>query len=66
MHAVELEQMGGGVGAALGLVDLDHAEAGIAEGGAQRQAAHPSETVDSYAYRHHLLPNVSIPETGSV
>ena len=60
VHAVELEQMSGGFRAALGFVDMDHAEVGIAERGAQRQAAHAPETIDSYAYRHRLLHNLSI------
>src|SRR5208337_1935698 len=56
MDAVELEQMGGGIRAAFGLVDMDHRKRGISERGPQREAAHPSKTVDSYTHGHYSLP----------
>ncbi len=56
MDTIKLQQMGGGIGAAFGLVDMNHREDGISERGPQREAAHPSKTVDSYTHRHCLLP----------
>ncbi len=52
MHAIEFEQMSGGLGITLQLIDVDNFNLGMIERGAQRQPAHPSKPVNANSYRH--------------
>ena len=56
MHAVELEQMGGGAGAALDFVDVDDRKRREfrppIESGTQRESPHASKPVDSNPHGH--------------
>ncbi len=52
VHRIEFQQVGGGFHPALELVDVDDVKFRPIPGGAQRQAAHAAETVNSYADAH--------------
>src|SRR5690606_25760750 len=52
VHGVELEEVRGGGGVALELVDVDELEFGVVAQGAQDEAAHAAEAVDADAGGH--------------